>query len=346
LKTYRDVRLADPFLRPYWRHERVISMLASVPPERCKRYDDVWIRDYKKFLFAWRKDEGSRDKLLHDNPGMFFAYLLHDKMHVEPELRLMIEARLLAGQSAEDIAHEAKTIPETVKYYEKLFFNVADFLPHHDWIVKHVLIPASDRFAAPEADEEEDDDENNDQTFTPKPAASVVKPHLDMTLKFFAYFGGPLICDTMISGFRRNNKITSPEDIPNFFDEQFTSQIQKRSAQAAGQFQINQYNVMELFATHSRLIEVQNGAGSAEDKHSDIEKSIGAMLTELPWSVGARGTKIYEDTPLGRFDNSAVELDGEELLLIAAGHEPDGINDAVDLTIASRKEPDTNAKSN
>jgi hypothetical protein len=66
----------------------------------------------------------------------------------------------------------------------------------------------------------------------------------------------------------------------------------------------------------------------------------------LPWSVGARGTKIYEDTPLGRFDNSAVELDGEELLLIAAGHEPDGINDAVDLTIASRKEPDTNAKSN
>ena len=315
-------------------------MLSSVPPERTKRYDDEYVQGYKKFLFQWNKSENNRDRLMYDTPGLFFAYLLHDRIHLEPELRLMIEARLLAGVDHATIAHEAKTIPETVEWYEKLFFNVPPFLTHHDWIVKHVLLPSSDRFVGEEPSEDEDDEE-----FAPRPSSEVVRPHLDMTLKFFAYFGGPLICDVMISGFRRDKKITSYDEIPDYFNEQFASQIMRRSAQASGQFEINKYNVMELFATHSRLIEIQRSIEGQEDRHNEFEKHIDAMLSELPWTAGLDGTTQFEHSPIGRFDEGAAELNEEELMLFGSGKKPDSIEGVAELTISSRKEPENHAKS-
>lgn len=337
MKIYKDVRLANPFLRPYWRHERVTSMLATVPPERTKRYDDMYVQGYKKFLFQWNKSENNRDRLMYENPGLFFAYLLHDRIHAEPELRLMIEARLLAGTDHELIAHEAKTIPETVEWYEKLFFNVSPFLEHHDWILKHVLLPSSDRFV-----EDATEGNSDEEEFTPRPASEVVQPHLDMTLKFFAYYGGPLICDVMISGFRRDKRVTSYDEIPDYFNEQFASQIMRRSAQASGQFEINKYNVMELFATHSRLIEVQRSAESQEDRHNEFEKHINAMLSELPWTAGLDGTKLYDKSPIGSFDSGAAELNEEELMLFGAGKTPESVKEVAELTISSRREPENN----
>lgn len=338
MKVYKDVRLANPFLRPYWRHERVTAMLASVPPERTKRYDDEYVQGYKKFLFQWNKSETNRDRLMHDNPGLFFAYLLHDRTHLEPELRLMIEARLLADVDRDQIAHEAKTIPETVEWYEKLFFNVSPFLTHHDWIVKHVLLPSSDRFI------EDSSDDDSDEEFTPRPSSEVVRPHLDMTLKFFAFFGGPLICDVMISGFRRDKRITSYEDIPEYFNEQFASQIMRRSAQASGQFEINKYNVMELFATHSRLIEIQRSIEGQEDRHNEFEKHINAMLSELPWTAGLDGKELFAESPIGVYDDGAAELNEEELMLYGSGKEPESVDGVAELTISSRREPENHAK--
>ena len=339
-KVYRDVRLANPFLRPDWRHERVVKMLGNMPQERCKRYDDKWVKGYKKFLFRWNKGEHTRDQLMHENPGLYFAYLIHDRMFVEPEMRLMIEARLLADIDKNDIAHECKTIPETIEWYERLFFNVSDFLSHHDWVLKQVLLPASDRFV-----EDNVENDNEEANFKPKSSSEVVKPHFDMTLKFFSYYGGPMVCDLMISGFRRDKRVTSHEDLPEYFNEHFMSQLSRRSAQAAGQFEINKYNVTELFATHTRIIEIQRSAESADDRHSDIEKNVHAMLSELPWTVGAEGSRLYDGTTIGDLDNSAAEVNEEELMLLNDGKEVDSVKEIAGLTIESRKEPGKNAKS-
>ena len=338
MKVYRDVRLADPFLRPNWRHERVVRMLSSVPPERTKRSDDEWVQGYKRFLFQWNKGEDKRDKLMYDNPGLYFAYIMHDRMFTEPEMRLMMEARLLAGVSYADIAHDCKTIPDTIEWYERLFFNVSDFLPHHDWILKHVLLPSSDRFV-------EDDPDDDDVAFKPRPSSEVVRPHLDMTLKFFAYYGGPLACDAMISGFRRDKKVTSQEDLPEYFHEQFMAQLTRRSAQAAGQFEINKYNVLELFATHTRIIEIQRSAESAEDRHNEFEKHVNAMLTELPWTAGVESTRLFAGSSIGKFDEGSAELNEEELMIFGSGRKPESVDGVATLTISSRKEPGKNAKS-
>lgn len=339
LNLAKDVRLADPFLKPYWRHERVVNMLSSVPPERCKRHDDKWVQGYKKFLFRWNKSAGNRDGLMYENPGLYFAYLLYDRMYVEPETRQMIEARLLADMSYEEIAKECKTIPETIEWYERLFFNVKDFLSHHDWILKHVLLPASDRFTA---EEDDDDDEEN---FRPRVTQEIVKPHFDLTLKFFAYYAGPLACDVMISGFRRDKKILSYEELPDYFHDQFMSQIMKRSAESAGRFEINKYNVMELFATHSRIIEIQKAQGGQENKYSEIEKHVNSMMSEFTWTVGNTGEKLYDKTALGKADKFAAELDDQEQMDAMTNPDMAAIAALENLSISSRKEPGKNAKS-
>lgn len=340
LDLYRNIRIADPFLKPYWRHERVIRMLASVPPERCKRHDDKWVQTYKKFLFLWNKSEANRDKLMYENPGLYFAFLLHDRMYVEPETRLMIEARILAGYTSEEIARECKTIPETIEWYEKLFFNVKDFLVHHDWILKHVLLPASDRFVS---DEEEDDDDKEE--FKPRTVAEIVKPHFDMTLKFFAYYGGPIVCDLMISGFRRDRKVITHDDLPDYFHDQFMTQIMKRSAEASGRFEVNKYNVMELFNTHSRIIEIQKSTGQQENKYNEIEKHVNSMMSEFMWTVGNTGKQLYDGTLIGQADELAAEVDSDELLKIGAGEGKTIVDSITDLNITGRKEPGKNAKS-
>lgn len=336
MKSYKDVRLADPFLRPYWRHERVLRMLRSVPPERCKRFDDRWIQEYKKFLFFWNKGEAQRERLLYENPGLYFAYNLYDRLAIEPELTLMIEARLLAGSSVQSIANDCKTIPETIEWYERLFFNVSDFLTHHDWIVKNVLLPASDRFV----EQLPPDSAGSTQ---PAMSSGLMRTQLDLPLKFFAYFGGPLVCDVMISGFRRNNHVLTSDNLSEFFNNQFALQVQRRSAQAAGQFEVNKYNVLELLNTHIRLMELHKSGKSQEVRHNEFEKNVSAMMLEIPWSVGKNGEQLYQGTAVGRYDKGPVELNSEEAILIAAGTNLPVLEHDEGIDVYKRGETDTHA---
>ena len=353
MKIYTDVRLANPFLRPSWRHERVLSLLSSVPIGRCKRYDDTWIQQYRKFLFTWRRGESYREALLHKNPGLYFAYMIYVHSDIDPDMRLILEARLLAGSPIAEIADNLKTLPETVKWYEKLFFNVSDFLTHHDWIVKQVLLPASDRAVLSNTAatymltaEDETANDNDDEVIAAaiNRTPEIVKPYMDSTLKFFSYFGGPLVCDIMISGFRRNAHVTSAEDVSEFFNAQYMSQIQRRSAQAAGQFEINKYNVMELFSTHSQIIAIQQSSASTEEQHSEIEKHVSSMLEELTWATGTQGKNSQKGTQLGKLDNYAAELDSDELLKQGAGLDPELTESLSELTIHSRKEIELDEK--
>jgi hypothetical protein len=328
--TYTDVRMYDPFLRPDWRFERVLRLVSRVPtPGRTTKRDDSHIKEARSFMLRWNRGEEWRESLLDENPGLYYAHSIFANLHMDPEVKFMLEARLLASQPVEEIADRLKTLPETVSWYEKLFFNVSTFLRHHDWIVKHVLLPSSDRFV-----EHEDDDD--DAAPAPQGTPLVVRPHLDMTLKFFAYFGGPILCDFMISGFRRGNAVQNADEISSWLDDQWRSTIQRRSAQSAGVFEVNRYNVMELFATHARIIELQKGAESGEERRSSFTRHVSTMLSQLPWTVGRRGAEQYAGSTMGDLDSAAAEINDEELILIGGGEVPSSVKELDSLTIESR----------
>ncbi len=109
-------------------------------------------------------------------------------------------------------------------------------------------------------------------------------------------------------------------------------------------FEINKYNVMELFATHTRIIEVQQNAEASEDKRSLIERHIHAMLTEIPWTVGNDSKEVFEGTVIGDYDKMAAELRDDELMLITAGERPHGIEEIPGLRIPTTRGLDKEVK--
>jgi len=330
LKLYNDYRLADPFLLPNWRQERVLRIVSSIAPARIKRWDDEWILAYRKFFLSYRRGESAREELMHEQPGLYFAQQIHERTPQNPDMALLLQARLLTGASDEEVAHLLKTIPQTVFWYERLFFNVRDFLDHSDWVVRSVLLPASDRFVAT-SDEAASDRVDGTMPATP------VNPHFDMSLKYFSYFGGAMVCDLMISGFLERRNVMSPKEIVNFFDDYFTHQIRRRSAIASRLFEVNKYNVMELFNTHTRLMEIQANSKDTEERHTQLTTAIKSMLSVASFSVGRANSK---DTGLSEdYDRSANEFDSDSVSQAELGNAPRNMLALDNVSAFAAREP-------
>lgn len=323
-KLYVDFQKHNFFRRPEWRWDRVLNICDRYPsPGRCTRRDDPFIRRAKEFLLRWRNEdnEGSREKLWFDYPGLYYAYDLHRRIAEEPAGAMFLQARLLARQTFEHIATALKTIPDTVRWYEALFFNVNDALDCRDWITGQVIMPAIMTYhnSAKQAAADDGPAVYKD--------SSVAKPFLDASLKLFAYFGGPFLVDLMIAGFQSGKPLTSQEDMSSWFDQHWSMTVRRRSAQAALQFEINKYNVLELFAVHTRIMEIERSEESQDQARTQTERHIKAMVEEIPWAVGDEGARAHEGTVLGRLDNMAAELRDDEVLLVASGKPVPGLAD-------------------
>jgi hypothetical protein len=62
------------------------------------------------------------------------------------------------------------------------------------------------------------------------------------------------------------------------------------------------------------------------------------MLTELPWTVGRQAKEFYTDSAIGAFEETAAELNAEELILMGAGEIPDYLDELPAVSITGRDE--------
>ena len=182
----------------------------------------------RRFELLWRQPE-NHDVLHYEQPAICHAYQLHEQMEANPTPAMIIQARLLGRQSFEQIADAGGLMVDTVKWYESIFFNVVDRIDRRDWITTQVLLPAEmrNRVDPRQTQNDDDNEEAKRQAFFTVPQVSL--PYLDASLKFFAYFGGPHICDMMITGFQSGKMISSPNDVGLFFDEYFAGTIRRRT---------------------------------------------------------------------------------------------------------------------
>jgi hypothetical protein len=308
----------NPFRRPDWRWERVLHMIDRHPsPGRCTRCDDRFVRKAREFAKAYRdKDDYGREQLFYKEPGLFIAYQIYARQADEADTALYLQGRLLAGMRPDEIGHDMGTLPQAVEWYEALFFNVVDKLKHRDWVSSQILVPAMTRNFGLFDPTREDDD----QQPSPWRQAVFARPFKDASLKMFAYYGGPVLCEYMIAGFQQGRICTSPDNVDAWLDGHWATTLRARSAQAARTFEINKYNVMELFATHAQIVQMENSAETASGRQSAIEKHVGALINELNtvWQVGVDDEEDGAPALL-KFDRGAAELRDDELLLVAAG---------------------------
>lgn len=314
-KTYADYQKFNFFRTPNWRWERVVSLIdrPGAMPGRCTKRDDDVVRQAKSFVLRRQHgDQQTVDRLMFENPGLFYAYDFYIRTLDDRDAAMYIQARLLARQSVEHVAGVMGMLPDAVKWYSELYFDVIPHLDQRDWITKQVLVPAMVRSAGVGTPEDV------------PPAygfkdSTVAKPFMDGSLKLFAYFGGTHLVDLMIAGLQAGKPLTSPEDATNWLDKAIGTTVRRRAAQAAQTFEVNKYNVMELFSVHTQLVALERSEESQDQARSTMERHVKATIDEIPWSVGSDGERVFEGTAVGRFDRMSSELRDDELIRIASG---------------------------
>lgn len=325
----------NPFRRPDWRMERVLQIIDRAEhPGRSTKRDDKYVKALRNFILRYRGSEGdARQRLGYENPGLFWAFQIYDERDGRAGRKaMMLESRILARQNNVEIAKELRTIPEVVDYYSHLFFDVREGLDSHDWVVDDVLMPAYDEAQQTEQQAGTASDETPDGV-TPHVRKPLAEPYFDATLKFFAYFGGALILDFAITGFRRDMIAHQREDVGEWWDQHWMNRLKQRSATAAQTFQVNRYNVMALFETHKEIIAIQRSAQNEESRQDAVHKAVRVMMEGLKWAVGKEGRALVEGTAVVKYDSGAAELRDNELTMVAAGHDPGTIEGVETLTM-------------
>lgn len=302
-----DFQQNNPRRKPEWRHERICDILDR--RSQLKPSDDHYVRSGKKFLARWRKSrtEKQREKLFLSSPGLFYAYQLFEESAEDPIPSLILETRVLAGFTEDQIAKGLTTIPETVSWYEKLFFDVRPYLDNRDWIVSQVLSPSLAKSFSPY---------RKDQPSQPF-------RFLDPSIKFLAYFGGPLVADTLIWGIYAIPPPESPERLGYWLDKQWSHLLKKKSQQAALLMEVNRFNVMDLMRIHIDLIEQGRADEEAARDYSYWESAIREVLSAIPLRVNDVSRSTANELPWEkRYNVSDDDLSGLPILEKADGDKP------------------------
>lgn len=304
---YVEYQRFNVFRQPDWRWERVANLLDQYPQGRCSVRDEHAVKQAYNFVrrLRARHDPDQREELLRENPGLFNAYMIREQTAENPARALIMEARLLAGQGFADIAHKLYTSVDTVRWYEHLFFDVVQYLDCRDWITRNILLPAIMRQhrALTNPLLQQDVDSNHTVAGKRFQEPPIVQPSLDSSLKLFAYLGGPILLDLMLTGSLVGRTVMSQDDMEGWLDEHWALSIRRRSAPAALLLPIDKSNVMKLFAIHARIREIDRLARSSHMQESTMEQCIQAFLDDIPLKTAAGD--LRKDTECLKDDDSA-----------------------------------------
>lgn len=289
----------NPLRKPDWRFRRVQDLVRS--RKRCTRRDDEYIRRMLGFYLGWMSMEVDRDKLLFHEPAIYYAMCLHTESLRHPHVTTLLQAKLLAGVDDKKTAQDLDMLPEAVKTYEAIFFEVREHLQKPGWIFQQVIVPAM-------AHKER----------SPTPSC------LDGSLLLAGYLGGPVLLDQLIGSLKSG--------VADRIDAFLEATVKRRAAMAAADVEVDSKKVDSLFHLYSHL---QERTSRGSDQLSMMEKHIEAFLGKVneAYNIGGPLDAKLAPTPLGELDNLNAELRDDELMQAARGERPAAADEIKDLTI-------------
>ncbi len=322
----------DPFRTPDWRWKRVMQLAGSKPRgAKCGHNDGKRIKVGRDFIMAYTNLPDRRHDLFLSNSGLYYAYEIYKSAEDDPAKSLAIEAALLARMTFEEIARLCKTMPSAIKWYAAMFFDVSRDLDSRWWINQEVLLPAMMRNMGGIGD-------SFKQAVGRFPFVDsvIAKPFMDASLKYFAYHGGPIVLDYLLTGCTSDKRVNNADDLSKFFDSHWSLAARARSAQAVRTFEINKYNVMELFQLHAQIIALEKGEDGKSTQQTTIERHISGILDQLPWTVGRNErTQKFQSSPVATYEaGAAAELRDDEIMFASARTPlPQGLEDAMQIKL-------------
>ena len=308
----------DPFRKPDWRYQRVLSIVQREPrPGRCTRHDDKWVRGLRGFILRYRNADAAGDtrtlsQLKAQNPGLYFAYEIHKQAFDRPVETFQLRARILARQDDEIIADARGTLAQTIHWYEKLFFNVRDRISSQDWVVREILYPAIVEAQTMNAGS------SLDNTFSPL-RKDLVDANWDPRILWFSYFWGANAVDFFMTGFKTNAGPRSQEEMGVALENFARENLGQRTNTGLHALPMNKYNVTEIASIYGQFLSIAKADSEEAEKQTMLERSVNAMMTDMPWSVGDAGEDVIRGSKIEQYDNSAVELRTDQLLQLGSG---------------------------
>ena len=300
--------------KPSWRYERALSALPtpgfeSQPTRKLSRKrDDYLVFGLRKFLQDYRRsaDPVARENVFARHPLYYLAYEI--EVDVDSGFRHLIQARILAKQTDEEIASLVNTCPEVIDLYEKCFYNVRDRIDRSDWILRQIY----------------------------GRQASMSQSDEQTMLKLFAYYAGPMAIEFLTTGFSGVRHIANAQELGPMLDTYMTSAIRRRASLHSNTFEVNRYNITQLLELHTKIVEIDRAA-SRDGKPQDlVEKVIHEFCVGNPWITGTAGADSMGD--LIEYDKGAEEVRDDELHRAARG-------EAIDVpAIVYAEHPDDKGK--
>jgi hypothetical protein len=310
----------SPYRPTRWRYDRVMELVES--PDRRTRnpipnVDDEWTRQAFVFMKKWDKYseldtdeevESKRRGLVNNNLPLYQAY----EFFLKPDgdkLKGEVEARILTGQDDLTIADKVSCFPESVEWYEKMFYNVRDRLKNTSYVVNNVIGPLV--------------------------SAGFENATVELTAKFFGFiYQNVQLMEQILLGI--NTTITPPangQDTLSFFDSSIENTIQTLVMRTAHSMAPNKFDAKEMLIVWKDLMSLRREASGSDMSRTNIEENVSAFLSSITWSVGRQRQELLDSTPLAGYVGHTAEPRAMEQLALIAGETPSGIDNLRNLQL-------------
>jgi len=218
--------------------------------------DDHPIRAYRRLLLdllAAGDDEGKILAVKVELPAVYAAHRFH--YGSDYRMRQEIEARLLAGESFQEIASKLCADPKAIEYYNQIFFDVCDALDHSDWVT--LTIRGRTRY-----------DEASGCT-----RADVERGYV---MRLFGYCGGARVVDSLVNPLGETKVPENSEEIHAWAVAAVTQIVQTAGTAAAVTIELTDKNKMRFIRLARRLADMRKTESGPSDVV--INKHIQAAL--------------------------------------------------------------------
>lgn len=286
---------ANPRRAPHWRWLRAVQ-IDSGGKRAASKLDGpdgfAWIRRAVRLKRHFDRAGNRPDALyalIERDADLFWAH----SMWIEEKAptRWAIEARVLAGESDEQIADKLGTEPGVINAYVNTFFDVREKMRHMDYVVNVIMADAVSR--------------------------GLQERHYDLLWKLLGFHGGSLVLNAVINKFTPVNRPEKPENVSGFFQDFAIASMKYKSALATLTVQVNTHTQLPLIESFAKFVEIERATENATKAQTSIVENIGSMLTSLSFHVG---TKLdSEAVKMVPFDSSAAELNNNEMIVVASG---------------------------